>query len=113
MPSGAQRFAELVLYDLCESAPHAEALRIRARGKTATIGVTDAGEWVPLLRMSSPSASFNVMSLDARHHASWSRTDVRGVPALIAEALLGPLRFLWEVEVNAAETWPRTYDQEH
>lgn len=113
MPSGAQRFAELVLYDLRESAPHAEALGIRARGKTAVIGVHDAGEWVPLLRVSNPSASFNVMSLDARHHATWSPTGTRGVPAVIAEALNGPFRFLWEMEVNAAGTWPRTYDQEH
>ena len=105
MPSSAQSFAELVLLALTETDPGAKPLKIRSKGKTAVVGIEDAGEWVALLRLSNPSASFNVMSLDARHHTRWSPTHVRGVPQTIAAALSGPLRFLWEMETSGTETW--------
>jgi len=113
VPSSAQSFAELVLLDLRAVDPAAKTLQIRSKGKTAVVGVEDAGEWVPLLRLSNPSASFNVMNLDARHHTRWSPTHMRGVPQTIVAALLGPLRFLWEMEASAPDTRQRTCDPEH
>ena len=104
MPSSAQSFAELVLLDLRAVEPNTKTLKIRSKGKTAVVGVEDAGEWAPLLRLSNPSASFNVMNLDARHHTRWSPTHVRGVPQTIVAALVGPLRFLWEIEAGAPDT---------
>ena len=83
----------------------------------ATIGIDDAGAWVPLLRLSNPSASFNVMSLDVRHHERWEPTFVRGAPSDLSAALRGDLRFTWEIEVNAVATdaldETRTSDHEH
>lgn len=113
MPANAKSFAEMVLHELREAEPLASVLEARGRGKTAVIGLLDAGEWVPLVRLSNPSGSFNVMSLDARHRGKWSPTHVRGVPVAIVGALQGPLRFLWEMPAIGAEPWSGTSDQEH
>jgi hypothetical protein len=80
--------------------PAARRLDLRARGKAAFLGITDDQGWVPLLRLSSPSAHCNVMSLDVRHHSRWSPTFHRGTPRLLAETLTGELHFLWRDWVN-------------
>jgi hypothetical protein len=100
--SDAGSFARELLGDLCRLDPVASALRETARGKTATIGIDDHGEWVPLLRLSNPSASYNVMSLDVRHKRGWAPTFERGTPAILVQKLAGPLRFTWAAEVEAA-----------
>ncbi len=87
--------------ELQKADPVAARLDVRARGKIATIGLVDAGDWVPLLRFSRASASFNVMSLDVRQGKTWAATDVRGVPAVITAELLGGLRFTWAIEAEA------------
>ena len=99
--STAETFATRVLQSLQVQAPLAEHLDVRKRGKTATIGLEDQGEWVPLIRLANGSASFNVMSLEVRSHGRWEPTGVRGVPKDVAAALATTLRFLWEFEVNA------------
>lgn len=113
----AEAYANLVLHELRGAHPVAAALQVRARGKTATVGIDDHGSWVPLFRFSSPSASFNVMSLDVRHHERWEPTYVRGVPADAVGALLDELRFIWEIEAASmepgAEDGTRTSDPEH
>ena len=90
-------FAETLLAELRRNDPAAAPLAARHRGKTATIGLTDDGDWLPLLRLSNPSGSCNVMSLDVRHQNRWSPTFERGTPAMLAEKLLGPLRFTWAI----------------
>jgi len=102
MTSEAGYFARLVVQELADNDARAANLEIRTRGKTATIGLTDSGQWVPLLRLSNPSAKYNVMNLDVRHHSRWSSTFVRGVPEDIAKELLGPLRFTWQLEFSAS-----------
>lgn len=119
MAHSAESFANVVLLDLRRSEPVAAKLQVRARGKTATVGIVDQGTWVPLFRFSNPSASFNVMSLDVRHHERWEPTYVRGVPADATTALLGELRFIWQIEAAATEDGApgsdgtRTSDLEH
>lgn len=108
----ASMFANAVVRELQKADTVAAPLDVRARGKTATVGLLDAGEWVPLLRFSRPSASFNVMSLDVRQGSRWTATHVRGVPAAIAEELLGGLRFTWAMEAEATE-WQDISDREH
>lgn len=112
MSWNALTFANAVVRELQKGDTVAVVLDIRARGKTATVGLLDADEWVPLLRFSRPSASFNVMSLDVRQGHTWAATDVRGVPATIAAELLGPLRFTWALEAEAT-AWQDTSDREH
>lgn len=109
MTWNASTFANAVLRELQRSDPSASKLETRVRGKIGTIGVIDGDDWVPLLRFSRGSASFNVMSLDVRHGGSWEPTDVRGIPAVIAAALLDPLRFTWALEA----AWNDTSDPEH
>ncbi len=108
----AMTFARAVLRELQRGDPAAAVLDVRARGKTATLGLLDAGEWVPLLRFSHPSASFNVMSLDVRDGTRWAPTHRRGVPAVVAAALLGELRFTWAMEASSAP-WQDTSDPKH
>jgi len=105
-------FADSVLEELRREDPAAKALAARHRGKAATIGVTDDGEWVPLLRLSNPSGACNVMSLDVRHHDRWAPTFERGTPAMLAEQLLGPLRFTWALWAETVG-WSETSDRRH
>jgi len=97
-----EHFAVLLLRALTAGDPRATHLQARVRGKTATIGITDDGVWVPLLRLSAPSAAANVMNLDARQGNGWAPTFERGTPAILAEKLLGPLAFTWVIEVDAS-----------
>ena len=94
-------FARSLVRTLASTDPVAEALQVRSRGKTAVLGVDDAGVWVPLLRLSNPSAACNVMNLDVRQGRGWAPTFERGVPDALAEKLLGPLRFTWAIEAEA------------
>ena len=88
-------FADALLREMVVVHPQAKHLGVRARGKTAMVGITDEAGWEPLLRLSNPSAACNVMSLDVRHHGRWSPTFHRGTPAQLAEVLTGDLHFLW------------------
>lgn len=108
-----QYFVSSLLRELRTVEPHAAKLEARFRGKTVTLGVADAGDWVPLLRLTHPSSSFNVMSLEVRHHAKWAPTHVRGIPHDIAEALLGPLAFTWLTDVVTAEEEKPNSDPQH
>lgn len=96
-----QGFANRVLRGLRERDPRAEALDARVRGKRAVFGYVDDGEWVPLLRLSNPSAAANVMNLDVRHKTRWAPTFVRGVPDVIVDHLAGPLSFTWQLHLSA------------
>lgn len=107
-----ESFARSLVRILASSDPVAEALQVRSRGKTATLGVEDAGVWVPLLRLSSPSTSCNVMNLDVRQGRGWAPTFERGVPDALAGKLLGPLRFTWAIEAEAVG-WSETSGRRH
>jgi hypothetical protein len=107
-----ESFANALLRTLVSKDPAAAALQVRARGKTAILGIVDADVWVPLLRLSNPSASCNVMNLDVRHHQNWAPTFERGIADALAEKLLGPLRFTWAVEAEAAG-WSSTSGRRH
>lgn len=99
-----QNFAQALLRALVGHDPTAAALMSRARGRTSVIGVEDFGEWVPLLRLSNPSASFNVMDVDVRQGGGWAPGFTRGTPAQLAEQLAGPLAFTWQAEVGALDS---------
>lgn len=101
-----------MLAELRRADPVAAVLAARQRGRTATIGLTDEHGWVPLLRVGNASASCNVMSLDVRHHDAWAPTFERGTPTMLAEKLLGPLRFTWAAWAEPA-AWIETSDHEH
>lgn len=73
----------------------------------------ECGEWLALLRFSSPSNSFNVMSLNVREQTCWAPAHVRGVPSVIAKELLSGLRFAWAIEAEHAAAWQQTSDLEH
>lgn len=113
MHTPIQRFAENLCRSLTESAPRAAHLQVKSRGNVATIGITEGDTWVPLLRLSAPSASANVMSLDVRQGTGWAPTFERGTPAMLAEKLIGPLSFTWSVEVEAVLAWRETSDLKH
>ena len=93
----AESYAKLVLRELVEHNELARFLAVRARGKTAVLGYEVDDEWVPLFRFANGSAAFNVADLEIRHRTTWQPTFVRGIPAVIAEALAGPLRPFWEL----------------
>lgn len=112
--TGPGSFAHELLSRLHEaSLPASELLDVRVRGGTATFGFVEEGQWVALLRLSNGSGAFNVMDLSVRQKRGWASTGVRGVPNALAEALLGPLRFTWEVDVIEALSAKRTSDHEH
>lgn len=114
MPRGAASFAESVLRRLHDESELAKTwLQARPRGATATIGLEEDGEWVPLLRFANGAGAFNVMDLQVRDKSRWAPTGIRGVPNLIADQLVGPLRFTWEFQAQAADAWQRTSDHEH
>lgn len=106
MSSDAGSFASTLLAELRRSDPLAQVLQYRARGKAAVIGVEDAGEFFPLLKLDAGSAAFNVMSLFVRHHRSWKPTFQRGTPALLADSLSGTFRYLWAMAAEMAEPPP-------
>lgn len=105
-------FAETLLHELRKGNPAAAVLTSKHRGKTATIGLVDDQAWMPLLRLSNPSGGCNVMNLDVRHHDRWAPTFERGTPTMLAEKLLGPLRFTWATWVEAPN-WKETSDLGH
>ena len=107
-----ESFAQSLVHALTSKDPAARALQVRARGKTATLGVVENGIWVPLLRLSNPSAACNVMNLDVRNKQNWAPTFERGVPNALAEKLLGPLRFTWAMEAEAVG-WSETSGRRH
>lgn len=65
------------------------------RRKDAQIGITEPGEFVPLLRLGAASAAYNVMSLFAWEQGRWTPTFQRGTPEMLAKILVGPYRHLW------------------
>lgn len=99
----AEIYAQHVLRKLVQEDATARFLEVRARGATATIGYHDAGEWVALLRIAHGSAAYNVAQLEVRHRQSWQPTFVRGTPDHVAAALLGDLRFLWELHAPGGD----------
>jgi len=99
----AQPFADLLLRALVQHDDRARALVAQVRGKNAIIGVVDADDWVPLLRLNNPSTAFNVMNLGVRQGSGWAPTFLRGTPDQLAEHLAGPLAFTWQFEVSALE----------
>lgn len=101
----AETFAQSVLYAVAEADERASFLSVRARGKTAVIGYLDDDEWVPVFRIAGGSGAYNVANLQVRHRTKWEPTLVRGVPNVIAEQLIGPLRFLWEQHAHATQRW--------
>lgn len=114
MPNGAALFAHRVLKRLHDDSELAKTwLQARPRGTTATIGLEEEGDWIPLLRFANGAGAFNVMDLQVRDKTTWARTGVRGVPNVVADQLVGPLRFTWEFQVQAADAWKRTSDHEH
>ena len=112
MPT-VETFARSLLRDLTRQDARAAHLRTKARGKTATIGMDEGDTWVPLFRLSSPSASCNVMNLDARHGDGWAPTFERGTPAMLAAHLGGQFLFIWADQVDAILAWRQTSDQRH
>ena len=92
--------------------PRARRLDVRARGKTAVLALEDGDERIPLLRLSSPSASYNVMSLDVRQRSRWAPTFERGTPQALAEILTEKLQFTWATWVHDVE-WSETPDHGH
>jgi len=102
----AESFAIMLLAQLRELDPQADALKnAPAHGGAVTLGIEDEG-FEPLLRLSAGSAKFNVMSLFVRHHGHWAPTFQRGTPGELAEQLAGPLRHLWAIPLSMAEAWP-------
>ncbi len=105
-------FTSELLAELRKLDPRAQALKKRpSRGGGVVVGIDDDG-FQPLLRVSSGSARFNVMSLFVRHHRSWAPTFQRGTPAALAEQLAGPLQHLWTIPVSMAEAFPVEMESE-
>jgi len=99
-------FASALLAELGRLDPRARALKQGpSRGGTVVVGIDDEG-FQPLLRLSSGSAKFNVMSLFVRHHRSWAPTFQRGTPATLAQQLAGPLQHLWTIPLSMAQAIP-------
>ena len=92
--------------------PRAQRLDVKTRGKTAVLMLQDGDEWIPLLRLGSPSTSYNVMSLDVRQGNRWAPTFERGTPQALAEILTGSLQFTWATWVQDLE-WSETSDHGH
>ena len=113
MGSTVKSFATLLLQALQRLDPRARHLRIEVRGDAAVIGIDEGENWVPLLRLSRPSGSCNVMSLGVRHGEKWAPAFARGVPAGLAEALHGPYVAFWANEVEAVLAWRETSGHGH
>ena len=105
-------FASALLAELRRLDPRAHALeKAPSRGGAVVVGIDDEG-FQPLLRVSSGSAKFNVMSLFVRHHRSWAPTFQRGTPAALAEQLAGPLQHLWTIPLSMAQAFPVEMESE-
>jgi len=98
----AKSFASSLLAELRLLDSRAQGLRARPRGKTAIIGIEDDGEFVPLLKLSGASASFNVMTLLVSHHGKWQPTLKRGTPEELAQPLAAELHHLWTIPLEMA-----------
>jgi hypothetical protein len=112
----AERFANCVIREMVAVDERAGFLKVRARGGTAVLGYDDEGEWVPVFRVAHGSGAYNVANLQVRQRRSWQSTLVRGTPAMLAEHLLGPFRFLWEQHALLSQSQEGVlgnYDQEH
>jgi hypothetical protein len=110
-PAGA--FAEELRLALQAIDHRAVHLRVTARGPAAVIGIDEGDTWVPLLRLSRPSGSYNVMSVSVRHGGAWAPAFARGIPAKLAEDLTGPYMSFWAPEVDAVLAWRETCDHGH
>ncbi len=108
----AKSFAHDLVNAMAKVDPRAVRLDINARGKNAVLGLQDGGERMPLLRLSSPSASYNVMSLDVRQGSRWATTLERGTPEALAKILTGDLMFTWATWVQDLE-WSETSEHGH
>ena len=74
------------------------------RRPDALIGVTQAGEFVPLLVLASASAAYNVMSLFIwGDQGRFLPTFQRGTPQKLAQILTGPYRHLWLFDILAKD----------
>ena len=105
-------FARLLLSSLLQRDARAARLRLsEARTRGPVIGLDDGGEFVPLLRLDTPSAAGDVMSLSVNLHGRWQPTHERGTPAQLADLLAGPLQHLWTIAVMAAEYDPSSSAQ--
>ena len=107
-----ERFANTLLRELRTQHPEAQALTARVRGRNAVIGFTEDDEWIPLLRLSNPSAAANVMNLDVRRKRGWAPTFFRGVPSALVEQLTGPLAFTWQIPLAPWPTPPDGLDRD-
>ena len=106
-------FAQLLLRALQQRDPRVAHVRAKARGKTAIIGIDEGENWVPLFRLSNPSASVNVMNLDMPQGSGWAPTFERGVPDKLAGVLLDQLPFTWLPEIDAVLAWRESSGREH
>ena len=111
--STPKAFVGRLLNELSRKDARAAHLQARIQGKTITIGIEEGARWVPLLRLSAPSASFNVMNLDVRQGQGWAPTFERGTPAMLVGHLLDRFLFTWAPEVDAVLAWRQTSDLEH
>ncbi|MCU0658848.1 MAG: hypothetical protein MUF64_27390 [Polyangiaceae bacterium] len=108
MDAHRKGFGSAVLGALTARDARAARLRLTTapRARDAVIGLDDAGDFVPLLRLDTASAAGNVMSLSVYHHGQWQPTFERGTPGELAERLAGPLQHLWTIAVAAADFDP-------
>lgn len=111
--SSARYFAHHLLRELTERDPRAAHLESRPRGQQLVVGMHEGETWVPFLRFSHPSASFNVMNLDIRQGDGWAPTGERGTPAALATLLTGALAFTWTIELEAILAWRETSEAGH
>lgn len=100
MPTPVDVFATRLLQALRKADADADAIEVRVRGKQAVFGIADDDEWGPLFRVAVPSGSANVMTLQVRHGNAWATTGVRGVPQHVADALTGPLAYIWKTPLR-------------
>jgi hypothetical protein len=98
----ALSFALDVLAEMRQLDPRAatlEALGTRRR-PDALIGLTEEGEFVPLLVLAAASVAYNVMSLFLwGEQGRFIPTGQRGTPEMLAKILIGPYRHLWLFDV--------------
>lgn len=99
-PNPVEHFASSLLAQLHQADPETEPIAFRIRGKTAVFGFLDNDEWLPLFRLSNPSPSANVMNLDVQQGRSWTFTSFRGIPAALVDELVGPLAYIWRLELR-------------